>query len=133
MKVILDEKFATVTHEPEYKGIKIVWKDVTMSLEDYQAAFNSALEYQKTNEIKNFLSDTRKQRVIAPHFRKWFQDYAVPSAKKGGIDRGAVVITGNIFKKYYLNHILNTTKRFGIELKFFGNVEAAESWFKSVT
>jgi hypothetical protein len=130
MQTLFDSNYATVFYITEYSEVRIVWKDVTLTFEQYQTPFLKALEFQETTQCDNFLSDTRKQRIISPAFRKWFQDYAIPTAKSQGLIRGAVVMSGNIFKKYYLNNIFNTTKKFGIELKFFGELSDAENWFK---
>ena len=131
MKIILDESYARVSYVEEFSEMQIIWKNVTIRFDDYKNAFNVALAAQPENNAVNYMSDIRDQKVLPPNFRKWFQGNAVPRAKESGIVRGAVIFDGNIFKKYYLNHIMNTTKKFGIELKFFGEVEQAEKWFKS--
>lgn len=128
---LLDEPFAIVSYEAEFSEIKLIWKNVTMTFDDYKKVFNTALEAQQQYKPVHFLSDVREQKILPPHFRKWFQEVAIPKAREQGLQRAAVVFSGNVFKKYYLNNIFNTTKTFGIELKFFNEVEPAEKWFKS--
>lgn len=131
MKIILDNKFVTVSFIEEVALVRIVWKNLAVSFDTYKQVFTKALDFQESYHVVNFMSDIRKQKIMSPSFRKWFQDYAVPRAVKQGLKRGAVVFNGNVFKKYYLNHIMNTTKKFGLPFKFFNTQEEAINWMKT--
>ena len=131
MKILLDSEFATVSFIENLSLIKVVWKDTKLTLENYKKTFTVALDFQNDNVVVNYISDIRKQRVMSPSFRKWFQETAVPQAVKQGLKRGVVIFSGNVFKKYYLNHIMNTTKKFGLPFKFFSNEDEAIEWIKS--
>lgn len=131
MKTLMREPYAEVLYIPEYSEVRIIWLDISMSFDDYKNAFTVALKCIEDNRLENYLSDIREQKVLPPSYRKWFQTSIIPKAKAYGLKRASVIFEGNVLKKYYLNHILNTTKKFGIELKFFSEIEQGEKWFKS--
>lgn len=135
MESILDTDYALVEYYEEHQLVQIVWRKVSkISLEDYQNALNKALDFQEANvsTVKFYLSDIRLQGVLSPDYRKWFQEVAIPRALKNGLQGGSVIFEGNIFQKYYLNNIMNSTKKFGIKFKFFGERDQAIEWFKSL-
>ncbi len=134
MILLADKDFVTVSYDESLYMISVVWKPHPLSMSDYQSAFDISLDFQKdskTPPVYNFISDIRNQTVVAPQYRKWFQETALPRAVEQGLRHGAVVTDAGIFKRYYLNHIMNTTKRFGLPLKLFKTPEAAHRWFKS--
>ncbi len=131
MVKIFDNNFAYSTYDKDYKLLTITWKDKSFTYDQYKAVFIEALDYHlKTGvDIDNFLSDIRNQKVVPPHFRKWFQEVAIKRAISQGLKHAGVVMSGNVFKKYYINHIFNTTKTFGLPLKAFSSVDKAKEWF----
>ncbi len=134
METILETDYALVEYFPTDQLVQIIWKKVKkISIEEYQNAFNHALDFQENNpeKVVHFLSDIRLQGVLSPAYRKWFQEIALPRAIKNKLKDGAVLFEGNIFQKYYLNNIMNSTKKFGIKFKFFSKREDALEWFKN--
>lgn len=130
--IVFSEPFAKVTYHPESKTVKIVWNG-SFSKEQYQATIESALDYQaKSNvHIENYLSNILKQGIVNPESRKWFEQVALPLAIKQGLKRAAVVFDGNVFKKYYLNLILQASNMYKLPLKFFSSEDEALKWFQS--
>jgi hypothetical protein len=133
--IIFEADYADVIfHENDFV-VEIKWKKVNkMSIEEYKNALTLALDYQEkhSGKVKFYLSDIRDQGILSPDYRKWFQEEAVPQALKNGLLAGAVIFEGNVFKKYYLNNIMNTTKKFGLPFKFFGSKQEAIEWFKTL-
>lgn len=128
--VVFDEHFADIVYDKEKSLAQINWKGKCSS-EEYRGAFEKMLEMQNTNKIIRYLSDVRKQSVISPEDRKWFETVAMPKAIEQGLKAAAVVFDGNVFKKYYLNVILSATNKFGLPLKLFNEVDEAVSWLMS--
>jgi hypothetical protein len=130
---VTENKSSICYYDADYQLIVIEWKDVTFTFEEYKFPFEAGLDYQLKNNliINNFLSDVRNQKVVAPQFRKWFQDVAIKRAMSQGLKRAAVVMSNNVFKKYYINNIFNTTKTFGLPLKAFNSIDDAKKWFSS--
>jgi len=130
MKIILlDADYAEVSYDEELKLGKIEWKRKTTT-EEYQYAFMVILEHAKKNPSDNFLSDIRKQSVVSPENRKWFETEMLPQAIEAGLKRAAVIFDGNVFKKYYINMIIKVTNKYGLPLKVFNTEEEAIEWFK---
>ena len=100
------------------------------SSEEYRAAFQILLDYQHKGPtgVSYYLSDIRDQGVVRPEDRNWFETYALPTAKSRGLKKASIVISGNIFKQYYVNLILATAKSFGFPLKAFNNWSACVQW-----
>lgn len=128
-KVLLDTDYAEISHDAELNLGKVVWKRKT-SIEEYQHAFITLLEYSKSNKTDNFLSDIRNQSVVSPENRKWFEQEMLPRAIDAGLKRAGVIFDGNVFKKYYINMIIKVSNKFGLPLKVFNTEQEAIEWFK---
>ncbi len=130
--IVLNENFVRITYHSAQQMIKVVWNG-TFSKEQYQFAIESALDYQlkQSLPVENFLSNILNQGIVNPESRKWFEQVAMPRAIKQGLKRAAVVFDGNVFKKYYLNLILQASNAFKLPLKFFSSEEEAIKWFLS--
>jgi hypothetical protein len=130
--IIVDESYVEVKYVPELSLIMIVWKG-KFTYDEYKDAFIKGLDFQMNSGVKvsNFLSDIRNQGVVNPDSRKWFEQNALPRAVSQGLKRAAVVFDGNVFKKYYINIILQATNKFKLPFKFFSSTEDAVAWLKS--
>lgn len=135
MVTIFDKEWAKSEFFPEDRLIIVTWKkiDRQLSFEEYKFAFEQSLIYQSDNQsdISYFISDTRNQGNISPNFRKWFQSEAVPKAQSQGLAKAAVVMDSNVFKRYYINHIMKTLNVFKLPFKTFGTLAEAKEWLKS--
>ncbi|MFO7864271.1 MAG: hypothetical protein R6U85_09750 [Salinivirgaceae bacterium] len=129
-QILIDNDFAEISYDADLKMGKIIWKRKTET-EEYRSGFETLLEFSKTHEVKNFLSDIRKQGVVAPENRKWFENEMLPKAIKAGLKRAGSIFDGNVFKKYYMNMIIKVSNKFGMPLKLFNSEEEAIEWFKS--
>ncbi len=129
-QVIFDYDYAQILYDPAVKLGILVWKRKPDNSE-YQNAFEVMIEYSKKHTVDNFLSDIRNQGVVSPENRKWFESVMIPKAIDNGLKRAAVVFDGNVFKKYYINMILQVINKFGIPMKLFSTEEDAVKWFQS--
>jgi hypothetical protein len=129
-QVIFDYEYAQILYDPSVKLGILVWKRKPENSE-YQNAFDVMIEYSKKHTVDNFLSDIRNQGVVSPENRKWFESVMIPKAIDNGLKRAAVVFDGNVFKKYYINMILQVINKFGIPMKLFSTEEDAVKWFQS--
>lgn len=128
-KIIYETDIAVVSYSRERSLVKTVWHSRKLTFDEYKEPFMAAIEFQKHVRVENYISDIRDQNIISPEFRKWFQTEILPIAYAAGIKRSAIIFNGNVFKKYYLNNILNSVKKFGAPIKFFGTLEEALQWF----
>jgi len=127
MNILLDTNYVEVSHDPVIKLGKIIWKG-SFTPDEYKTAFITLLDYAETHTTDLFLSDTRKQGVVGPDTRKWFEAEAMPRAIKCGLKRAAVITDANVFKKYYLNVLLSATNKFGLPMKIVSSEEDALHW-----
>ena len=125
--ILLQKHYAEVAADESRMIGSIKWTGSCTS-EEYRKTFRFLLEEQKRLGMYRFLSDIRAQAVISPEDRRWFETEALPKAVEQGLKAAAVVFNGNVFKKYYLNIILQATNRFGLPMKVFTETEPAEDW-----
>jgi hypothetical protein len=130
IKILSDNEYVQVSYNDSICLGKIKWKGSVKTIV-YKNAFMVLLDYAKTHRADYFLSDTREQGVVGTENRKWFEEYALPEAIKRGLKKVAVVITSNIFKKYYVNMIFSSTKRFKLPAKAFFTEEETMHWLQS--
>jgi hypothetical protein len=129
--VIFNESYAQLSYYPSLKMIKVVWNGIATA-EQYKLTIETALNFQKkeSRPIENYLSNILKQGIVNPESRKWFEQDAMPRAAAQGLKRAGVVFDGNVFKKYYLNLILQATNKYKLPRRLFTTEEEAISWFK---
>ncbi|MFC2152998.1 hypothetical protein ACFLSE_10775 [Bacteroidota bacterium] len=128
LKVVLEANYALVTYNPVLKIGKVEWK-AKASSEEYQGTIIALIEYAEKHPVHYYLSDISKQSVVSPEDRKWFENIMVPKAIGMGLKKAAVVFDGNVFKKYYINMIIQVTGKLGLPLKVFNKEEEAIQWF----
>lgn len=131
METVFENEFVSLTYEEDFKLLTITWSNKKISFEDYQKPFKIGLDFMTKKSVDNYISDIRDQGIISPEFRKWLQETALPEAAKAGLKRVVGVANVNIFKQYYINHVFQSAKKFGMPFKFFSTIEEAKEWFKS--
>ncbi|NJN25147.1 MAG: hypothetical protein HC819_03780 [Cyclobacteriaceae bacterium] len=125
--ILKETNYAIISINQE-KSIGIIkWMGKCTS-EKYREAFLFLLDNQKIYGLKRFLSDVRDQGIISPDDRKWFENVALPKSIELGLKAAAVIFIGNVFKKYYLNVIIQATNKFNLPVKLFIDQESAEDW-----
>jgi hypothetical protein len=129
METIFENDCAALIFEKELKLLTIKWKDKKLTMSEYQQPFKIALDFMAKNRVENYISDIRDQGIIAPDFRKWLQEVAMPEAAKAGLKRVVGVANVNVFKQYYINNVFNSAKKFGMPFKMFNTPEEAKKWF----
>jgi hypothetical protein len=127
-KEVLSTDYALVTYNTVLKIGKVEWKGKASS-EEYQKAIISLIQHAEKYPVHYYLADISKQSVVSPEDRKWFENIMVPKAIGLGLKKAAVVFDGNVFKKYYVNMIIQVTGKLGLPLKMFNKEEEAVQWF----
>lgn len=131
-RIILDEAYATVYYNEELELGKVVWHG-NPNDEQYKKPFMALLNLaRKGTPVRKFISDIRKQGVINPANRKWFENEMMPAAIQEGLVCAASIFNGNAFKKYYMNMIISASGKFGLPLKLFNTEEEAIDWLNRV-
>jgi hypothetical protein len=130
--ILRENDYSKAYFDIEKKVGVIEWKPKKLTVEEYKEPFIQLNEFAAKNKnvFRNFISDTRQQSVVSPENRDWFTKNMIPMAIESGLKRGAVIITGNAFKKYYLNMIIKGSRKFAIDIKVFDDPEKAWKWIE---
>jgi hypothetical protein len=130
---VFKSSYGNAYYYPSTKTVEVTWNG-SQTFEEYKTLFESLLAFQRDSmfEVKFYLSDIRKQGVISPKSRKWFEQVALPKAIEQGLKAAAVVFDGNAFKRYYLNLIMQVANVYKLPLKFFNSKDEAYKWFDSL-
>lgn len=128
--IVKDTDYFTLTFDDNLRLAKLVWFG-SPDAEEYQNAFKSILNLAKEKPIKFFISDVRKQGVIAPELRIWLNEKVLPVAFRFGVKKIAVIYKTSPTKEYYLNHIIPEGERIGFVFKLFLDLQDAINWFKT--
>lgn len=118
---ILELPYVTVTYVADKSLGKITWHG-TPKGDEYQKPFLVLIDWaKKGNSVTRFLSDIRKQGIVAPENRKWFEKEMIPAALANGLKRAVVLTYGNAFKTYYINLILSAVNKFDMPFKIYND------------
>jgi len=131
IQTILELPYATVVFDKEKQLGKITWHG-TPKGDEYQKPFMALINLAKQGHVvTRFLSDIRKQGVVSPDNRKWFEKEMVPAAIANGLKRAVVLTDGNAFKMYYINLILSAVNKFNMPFKILNDEAKAMEFLMS--
>lgn len=130
--MVYDRQYAKVYYLPEMKTIEVLWEG-NHTVEEYKAAINAALKFQADTGVPvySYVSDIRLQGVVNPESRRWFEQEAIPQAISQGLKRAAAVLDRNVFRRYYINLIIQIANVNGLPMKVFGSIQEAYDWILS--
>ena len=129
--IIKEAPQAVISYFADKSIGKIDWKGSCTS-QQYRDTFSYLLEQQGKLGLIRYLSDIREQAVISIDDRKWFETVALPKAIEQGLKAAAVVFNGNVFKKYYFNVIMQSSKKYGLPIKLFNDEQSAQDWLMTI-
>jgi len=132
LEIFFESTFAQCSYIPEYKAVMIIWRG-SQTNQEYKKAIMECLEFQKNAKtpLVNYISDIRKQSIVDPEVRKWFENVALPKAVSQGLERAAVISDSNAFKQYHFDMIYQVAGVYKLPLKHFSNLDDALRWFSS--
>ncbi|MBN1116724.1 MAG: hypothetical protein JXA77_05950 [Bacteroidales bacterium] len=126
-ELFIENEFVKGYYYSEIKLMHLVWQERAVG-DDYRKPFLAAYDFSEQKGGKYFLSDIRKQGIVGPDDRKWFEEDALPKAIERGMIKAGVVFDGNTFKMYYINMLLKRFMNKGIPMKFFKDTYSAINW-----
>jgi len=128
MTPILETEYAQLTFEPTTSVLKLVWKD-HCTTETYHYVYDQIIDLVQKTEVKYYIADITKLKLIAPSDRKWLQSKVIPKMFKLGMLKIAAIVSGDVYMQRHIMHInkdITAAKR----IKQFGNLAEALRWFK---
>ncbi len=128
MTPILETEYAQLTFEPETSVLKLVWID-DCTTETYHYVYDQIIDLVQKTEVKYYIADIKKLKLIAPSDRKWLQTKIIPKLFKLGMLKIAAIVSGDVYMQRHImliNQDITATKR----IKQFGSLPEALKWFK---
>jgi hypothetical protein len=128
-ELIFDKDYAKLEFDKEKNVLELTWKRWVKSHE-YREAFTISRDFIVKNGVSNWISDIRNQGVIAPGDSQWLTKEVLPHVIKAGLNKIAVIMDKDIFKKYYVNNIERAESFGGLTMHYFDSMEHAEEWLE---
>lgn len=130
-EILFDNNVAEFIYEPENSLLSLRWKKYANSIE-YRDIFTKSLGFIIQFKITKFLADICLEGTVNPDDRKWLETEIIPKTIEAGLKFNAIILNKDIFKKYYLSHIKDSSTKTGIlEIKHFEDYEQGYKWIIS--
>ncbi|MFN0048512.1 MAG: hypothetical protein ACKVOU_05275 [Cytophagales bacterium] len=129
-KLLVEFDCSKVYYDDESKIGTIIWNGAP-SFDEYKKPFMHLLNLGKTKPVDCVMSDITNQGVISVNNRRWFESDMLPTAISLGLKRIAVVSSDNPFKKYYINMLFLSFRKFDLQMKAFSSQQSAKEWMMS--
>ena len=129
MQILYDESYARVFYDAKMNTTGVKWFGPLTS-DQYRRVFSKCLEFLKSYNTPNWLSDINDQGSVGPEDQQWMFTTILPEALKNGLQRIACVKldTNDIAVENYLKALTTTISNLGIPALFFANFEQASNW-----
>ena len=126
MKTLKDDEYSLIQFEKNTKTLELIWKK-TVNKEVYRETFENALDLLLKHNSKNFISDIRKEGVVGPENTQWLQQNIIPKALESGLDKIAIVMDEDVFKKFYTDNIKKAIEG-NAQINIFYSKNEAYNW-----
>lgn len=126
---IFDSEQITMWYYPDKKIIHHQIHKYTHG-QVYRDAFMTGLEVMKKYGTCKWLSDDRKNPVVAPEDRKWSLEVWHPLVIKAGWKYWAIVQPDRTIAKTRMERIAEMAALSGLTIQIFDNVDDAMAWLE---
>ncbi|MDF9796602.1 hypothetical protein OKW21_001865 [Catalinimonas alkaloidigena] len=124
-------EFAMINYLDDVKTVELVWKQTTNS-QKYREIFAKGVEALEKYQISNWLSDTTDQGLVSPEDRKWLESHMIPTAVQKGLRNIAVLVSKDVFKKYYVDSVRKHVEKSHLCMQYFDKREDAIQWLNEI-
>lgn len=125
---IYESKFGHVKYDQAHKAVVITWNGVMPPSEEYRKTLTMALEAADRFEIRHWVSDMRKERVVKSDDNKWVQEFVIPSAIKKGFKKCAFLVPESVFAKMHADRLKQSIEGHGFEIRYFDDMDKLNEW-----
>jgi hypothetical protein len=126
MRTLKENENAVVQFDDNTKTLELIWKK-TVTKEIYRETFKDSLELLIKENSLNFISDIRKEGVVGPENTKWLQENIIPKALQSGLQKIAIVMDEDVFKKFYTDNIKKAIEG-NAQINIFYSKDEAYKW-----
>ncbi|MEJ1241511.1 ATP-binding protein [Chryseolinea sp. T2] len=130
-QILYQEAHAEIFYDAKINVTGVVWLR-PVSSEEYRSVFRKCLEFVRTYNTPNYLSDMTRQGNIDHDDQRWMMESIMPHAIKNGLKRIATVLGDTkqpLVREY--NLLLNEEiHAMGAEYQFFATGHDAYEWLR---
>lgn len=129
MQILHDESYARVFYDAKMNATGVKWFG-PISSDQYRRVFNKCLEFLKSYNSPNWLSDITDQGFVTSDDQHWMFTTILPEAIKNGLKRIACVKAdlNDPVSADYVKGIISATSSLNVHSAFFSNFEQATNW-----
>ena len=127
---IMDNVYATMWCYPEKKMIHHQYNKY-MTGKNFQDFLMKGTEAMRKYKATKWLSDDRKNPVLAPSDLEWGQKYWFPETLAAGWKYWAIVQPKAALAKMTMDDLVKDYESYGVKAKFFDDPDEAMKWLES--
>lgn len=133
-QILYQSKYAKIFFDAKTNSTGVVWSG-PISSEQYREVFLKCLEFVKTFNTPNYITDLSNQGYIQREDQMWMFTSILPEAVRYGMKRIAAVRpdTNDPKLKEYFTGIQKHVHQLGIEQRFFTGTEQAIMWLEEAS
>lgn len=131
-QILYQEAHAEIFYDARINTTGVVWKKQVTS-EEYRSVFRKCLDFVRTYNTPNYLSDMTRQGAIAREDQVWMLESIMPPAIRNGMRRIATILgdaTNPIVQEYNLR-LAKEIGALGADYRFFVSREEAYEWIRA--
>lgn len=131
-QILYQEAHAEIFYDARINTTGVVWKRQVTS-EEYRSVFRKCLDFVRTYNTPNYLSDMTRQGKIQREDQIWMLESIMPQAIRNGMKRIATVLgdtTQPLVEEYNLR-LVGEIGTLGANYRFFASREDAYEWIRA--
>ena len=130
-QALYQEAHAEIFYDAKINATGVIWLR-PVSSEEYRSVFRKCLDFVKTYNTPNYLSDMTRQGSIGQEDQQWMMESIMPHAIKNGLKRIATVLgdTREPLVREYNLRLNERLEAMGAEYQFFASNEDAYEWLR---
>jgi hypothetical protein len=98
--------------------------------EEYRQILSTVLDYTRKAHIRLFISNIQRAGVVSIENQDWFRQQAVSEAVALGLKRVAIVLSEDVFNRFYLHQAVQKLQQqdLNLEIHNFKSIASIEAW-----
>ena len=127
---VVNNEAAIIVFDEMLNSVEVYWKGYVKS-EPYRKVLEMAYDTIVKYEATQWVADMTHSGVSSTDDQKWVMNEFIPKCGKAGIQRVAIVLSKDIFAKFYGNKINTSLGEHAAFNEYFDTREKAHEWLKS--
>jgi hypothetical protein len=119
-----------VFYNARINALGVIWKGQATS-EQYRQVFIKSLEMMMLYRTPYWISDMRRQGMVALEDQQWMFREIFPAAVQHGLSKGVCIYDPNQHNDDYRERLKQISLTLGIETVFFKSFQSAEEWIEN--